>query len=150
MKKIKPLKGARAGKYQPWQISVLSIASGLLVWQLISDYIIANPLFLASPLQVLVALLGLIESGELWRHVATSAVEFFAGYAIAAVLGISIGLLIATNPFAKSWLQPWISGFYATPTVALGPLFILWLGIGVWSSSTRRQAFARPASAIWK
>lgn len=133
MKKTKPLQGARAGKLKPWQISVLSIASGLLVWQLISDYIIANPLFLASPLQVLVALLGLIESGELWRHVATSAVEFFAGYAIAAVIGISIGLLIATNPFAKSWLQPWISGFYATPTVALGPLFILWLGIGVWS-----------------
>jgi NitT/TauT family transport system permease protein len=53
--------------------------------------------------------------------------------AIAAVIGISVGLLIATNEFAKHWLQPWISGFYATPTVALGPLFILWLGIGVWS-----------------
>ena len=46
------------------------------------------------------------------------------------VLGIAIGLLIATSSFWKSWLQPWISGLYATPTIALGPLFILWLGIG--------------------
>jgi NitT/TauT family transport system permease protein len=26
-----------------------------------------------------------------------------------------------------------VSGFYATPTVALAPLFILWFGIGIWS-----------------
>ena len=30
-------------------------------------------------------------------------------------------------------MQPWISGLYATPTIALAPLFILWLGIGIWS-----------------
>ena len=29
--------------------------------------------------------------------------------------------------------QPWISGLYATPTIALAPLFILWFGIGIWS-----------------
>jgi len=117
----------------PWQISLLSVTSGLFVWQMISDYIIANPLFLASPLQVVKALFRLIDTGELWKHIYTSGIEFFAGYAIAAVIGICIGLLIATSEFAKHWLQPWISGFYATPTVALGPLFILWLGIGVWS-----------------
>ena len=26
-----------------------------------------------------------------------------------------------------------MSGLYATPTIALAPLFILWLGIGIWS-----------------
>jgi NitT/TauT family transport system permease protein len=30
-------------------------------------------------------------------------------------------------------MQPWVSGLYATPTIALAPLFILWFGIGVWS-----------------
>jgi len=33
----------------------------------------------------------------------------------------------------KQALQPWVSGLYATPTVALAPLFILWFGIGIWS-----------------
>src|SRR5262245_49259284 len=37
------------------------------------------------------------------------------------------------NPTMKRVLQPWISGLYATPTIALAPLFILWLGIGIWS-----------------
>ena len=30
-------------------------------------------------------------------------------------------------------LTPWISGFYASPIVALAPLLILWFGVGIWS-----------------
>jgi NitT/TauT family transport system permease protein len=114
-------------------VGILSVITGLIVWQIFSDYVVANPLFLASPMQVLSALVSLASSGELWPHLGTSALEFALGYAIASILGIAIGLLIATSSFWKSWLQPWISGLYATPTIALGPLFILWLGIGIWS-----------------
>lgn len=116
-----------------YQIAILSVLTGLLGWQILSDYVIANSLFLASPLQVVKALISLSRSGELWSHVKTSALEFILGYTIAAMIGVGVGLLIATSPFWKSWLQPWISGLYATPTIALGPLFILWFGIGVWS-----------------
>jgi NitT/TauT family transport system permease protein len=40
---------------------------------------------------------------------------------------------MAESATMKRVLQPWISGLYATPTIALAPLFILWLGIGIWS-----------------
>ena len=40
---------------------------------------------------------------------------------------------MASSELGKRILQPWISGLYATPTIALAPLFILWLGIGIWS-----------------
>ena len=62
-----------------------------------------------------------------------SAIEFALGYVIASVLGVIIGFAMAESPTAKRALQPWISGLYATPTIALAPLFILWLGIGIWS-----------------
>jgi NitT/TauT family transport system permease protein len=55
------------------------------------------------------------------------------GYVIAAVIGIAFGFGMASSVRCKQALQPWISGFYATPTIALAPLFILWLGIGIWS-----------------
>jgi len=44
-----------------------------------------------------------------------------------------LGVAMAGSPAVKQIAQPWISGLYATPTIALAPLFILWLGIGVWS-----------------
>jgi NitT/TauT family transport system permease protein len=112
---------------------LLSVAGGLAFWELISRYVIANALFLAAPSQIAVAVVNLARSGQLWHHVSISAAEFAVGYVIACVLGIALGLAMASSATVKQALQPWVSGLYATPTIALAPLFILWFGIGIWS-----------------
>jgi NitT/TauT family transport system permease protein len=112
---------------------LLSILGGLALWELVSRFLIANPLFLAAPTQIIAAIYSLARSGELWPHIWISTVEFVLGYVIASVLGIALGMAMAESEVAKKALQPWISGLYATPTIALAPLFILWLGIGIWS-----------------
>ena len=112
---------------------LLSITGGLTIWELISRVVVANPLFLAAPSQIAVAIVDLAASGQLWQHVGISALEFAIGYVIASLIGIVLGLVIASSATAKQVLQPWISGLYATPTIALAPLFILWFGIGIWS-----------------
>jgi NitT/TauT family transport system permease protein len=114
-------------------VGTLSVVGGLLLWELISRLLIANPLFLAAPTQILQAIVALFATGEMQRHIAISAAEFAIGYVIASVLGIVVGLGMASSPRFKQAMQPWISGLYATPTIALAPLFILWLGIGIWS-----------------
>jgi NitT/TauT family transport system permease protein len=111
----------------------ISVVAGLVLWELVSRFVVANALFLAAPSQILAAIVALGRSGELWRHLSISAVEFALGYAIASLLGIVAGLGMANSAVIKRALQPWVSGLYATPTIALAPLFILWFGIGVWS-----------------
>jgi NitT/TauT family transport system permease protein len=113
--------------------SFLSVAGGLLLWELVSRFVINNALFLAAPSQIAVAIYNLAVTGQLWHHMAISALEFALGYVIASVLGIALGLAMASSVTAKQALQPWVSGLYATPTIALAPLFILWFGIGIWS-----------------
>jgi NitT/TauT family transport system permease protein len=113
--------------------SFASIVGGLLIWEAISRFGVNNSLFLAAPSQILFAIWKLAATGELWKHIYISSIEFIIGYVIACVLGIAIGLLMAESDRAKNILQPWISGIYATPTIALAPLFLLWLGIGIWS-----------------
>ena len=76
---------------------------------------------------------SLARTGQLWQHVSVSAVEFAIGYVIASLLGIVAGLGMASSPSVKQAMQPWMVGLYATPTIALAPLFILWFGIGIWS-----------------
>jgi NitT/TauT family transport system permease protein len=112
---------------------LLSVACGLALWEVLSRYVVANPLFLAAPSQIAGAVLSLAASGELWHHMGVSGLEFIVGYVIASVLGIALGLAMASSVLAKQVTQPWISGLYATPTIALAPLFILWCGIGIWS-----------------
>jgi NitT/TauT family transport system permease protein len=114
-------------------VSALSIIGGLLLWEAASRLAVDNSLFLAAPSQIVVAIFRLAVNGQLSRHIQISAIEFALGYVIASLLGIAVGLLMAESDRAKNILQPWISGLYATPTIALGPLFLLWLGIGIWS-----------------
>jgi NitT/TauT family transport system permease protein len=111
----------------------LSIVGGLLVWEIISRFLINNALFLAAPSQIAFAIYNLAVTGQLWQHVAVSAEEFALGYIIASTVGVALGLAMASSVTMKQALQPWVSGLYATPTIALAPLFILWLGIGIWS-----------------
>jgi NitT/TauT family transport system permease protein len=113
--------------------ALLSVAGGLGLWELISRYVVANALFLAAPSQIVVAIYKLARSGQLWHHVSVSSAEFALGYVIGCVLGIALGLAMASSATVKQALQPWVSGLYATPTIALAPLFILWFGIGIWS-----------------
>ena len=111
----------------------VSVVGCLLAWEIVSRFLISNALFLAAPSQIAVAIYNLAVSGELWHHMGISALEFALGYVIASVLGIALGVAMASSVTAKQALQPWVSGLYATPTIALAPLFILWLGIGIWS-----------------
>ena len=87
------------------------------------------PLVLAPISEIWVKFLQLAESGELQRHVLVSLNEFLVGFAIAAVLGVLLGIAIATSDTVRDFVDPWVSAVYATPTVALAPLFIFMFGI---------------------
>jgi NitT/TauT family transport system permease protein len=118
-------------KQRRW--AIVSVIGGLLLWEVVSRFLVSSSLFLAGPSQIVVAVVHLWQRGRLQHDIGVSAAEFAIGYSIACILGIVCGLVIATSQGAKQAMQPWISGLYATPTIALAPLFVLWLGIGIWS-----------------
>ena len=114
-------------------VGLLSIVGGLLFWEALSRFIVGNALFLAAPSQVLRGLVALAFSGRLANDVAISGIEFIIGFGIASVLGVALGVLMASSETAKEVSEPWVQAFNATPVVALAPLFILWAGVGIWS-----------------
>src|ERR1700736_536620 len=87
------------------------------------------PLILAPISDIWVKFLQLAASGELMRHVLVSVNEFLVGFVIAAVLGVLLGIAIASSDRVRDFVDPWVSAVYATPTVALAPLFIFMFGI---------------------
>ena len=110
-----------------------SVFIGLAGWEVAGRFFVKNPLFLATPTQAIVSIAKMIANGELAHHAWVSTQEFLIGFIAACVAGILLGLLIATFEKAADTLNPWVAGIYATPVVAVAPLFILWFGIGIWS-----------------
>jgi NitT/TauT family transport system permease protein len=116
-----------------YALAAASVLAGLALWEVIGRVVIKNALFLATPSQVALELARLWQAGELQHHAWVSTQEFAIGFAIAVALGIPIGLAVAASKRTAIVANPWISGLYATPVIALAPLFILWFGIGIWS-----------------
>lgn len=112
---------------------VASILGGLLLWEVFARFVIRNPLFLAAPSDVTVQIGELLATGELQRHMAVSGMEFAIGLALSIVAGIAIGFVLASSSMARKIAGPWIACLYATPTIAVAPLIILWFGIDIWS-----------------
>jgi NitT/TauT family transport system permease protein len=106
-------------------VSLLVVA---LVWE-VAGRSGRWPLILAPISEIWVKFLQLAASGELQRHVLVSLNEFLVGFALAAVLGVLLGIAIASSNTVRDFVDPWVSAVYATPTVALAPLFIFIFGI---------------------
>jgi ABC-type nitrate/sulfonate/bicarbonate transport system permease component len=72
-----------------------------------------------------------IAKGSIWKDIAVSATELAWGYGLALAFGITFGLLCGWFRRVNYIFQPFVSALYATPGVALLPLYIIWFGIGI-------------------
>lgn len=102
----------------------------LLTWHIVAVYIVDKPIFLVGPIDTWRSLVDLWQAGTLWADVKVSASEFFRGFIGGLVVGIALGMILGTSRRFKEYVDPLINGLYATPLIALAPLFILWFGIG--------------------
>jgi ABC-type nitrate/sulfonate/bicarbonate transport system permease component len=92
-----------------------------------------NPMFMSAPSLVAQAAYGLFSSGEIYNDLYVSGIEFFWGYALAVVVAIPFGIGVGWYKKMSYLFDPFINAMNATPRVALLPLIIIWLGIGIMS-----------------
>ena len=102
----------------------------LILWELLPKLGLIKPLFTSSPSRIIGAAQWLFARG-FWYDIYISASEFVIGFSLAVLFGIPLGFLLGWNQKLNAMFDPFISALYATPRVALLPLIILWLGIGV-------------------
>jgi NitT/TauT family transport system permease protein len=109
-----------------WRL--IALAAFLVLWHLAS--IPAGKLLLPSPLDVLPAFLDLVRSGQLLSATASSLTVFVAGYSLAIVTGVGLGVLMGGMPRVGATLEIYVNALNSTPRVAFIPFIILWFGLG--------------------
>jgi NitT/TauT family transport system permease protein len=105
----------------------------LLLWEVVTVLEIEPPIILPSPAAVVAAFGTLFSSSHIWADFQASGLELVYGFALAASVGIVAGLAIGWYPRVGYFFDPFINLLYAIPRVALGPLLVVWLGIGLGS-----------------
>ena len=115
-------------------LGTVSVVLFLAVWELVGNvYQWINPLFMSAPSLILKAAIELFRSGEIWNDLYVSGVEFFWGFILSVVVGIPFGIAVGWYKRAAYIFDPFVNAMNATPRVALLPLIIIWLGIGILS-----------------
>lgn len=115
-----------------WRL-LLSIVLVAAAWQFVATYLVTSHLVFAPLSTIGAKAWELAQSGRLWTNVRVSGVEFAIGYGAAVVLGVLLGIALALGRSFAAFAEPWINALYATPMIALAPIFIVLLGIGIYS-----------------
>jgi len=104
----------------------------LPLWELVVRLGLVRRVTLSAPSLILeTAYEDLILTGILWPHLFQSSQQFVLGLGLALITGVPLGLAIGLFRRLSYFLDPWLSAIYATPTIALVPLIVLILGLGL-------------------
>lgn len=117
-------------------LPTLVVAAVLLTWEYAVWLTEVPPMILAPPSAVwkMIAANPVILS----KQSLPTIVEALVGFGLAASFGIALGTgMVLFTPLRKA-IQPYVLALQLIPKVALAPLFMVWLGVGI----TSRLSFA--------
>ena len=121
----------------PWVVRALSLVVFFAAWQILANYV--SPLTFATPGETARRFY------ELWAGVPgvppekPSAIvdtlqSIAAGFALAVVVGIPLGLLMGTSRTAEYSIDPYVNLIYATPLIVIIPIVGVTMGSNLTST----------------
>lgn len=112
----------------PFWITLFVIILG---WEFFARVVVENSLVIVPLGRITERGLEMWTSGQLWIDIQVSGLEVALGFLVGAVFGVSLGLLTGNWRVAGRAADPIVSALFAMPIIALAPLFIITLGIGI-------------------
>lgn len=112
-----------------WQVATLLALLGL--WMLVSTYELLDPVISRTPSQVVAYLVEAWGTGELQHNTLATMQAVLLAFVIASAVGIVVGVGLGLMPRVEAVLTPFLDAANAMPRIALAPVFIVWLGIGI-------------------
>jgi taurine transport system permease protein len=113
-----------------WLLSLGSVVAVLALWTVATGRGWIAPLFLPSPFAVLAEAHTAFASGDLFLDVLMSTKRVLAGFALAALVGVPLGVVMGVWAPAKAIMDPFVSLLRPLPSITWIPMTMLWLGIG--------------------
>jgi NitT/TauT family transport system permease protein len=110
--------------------SSIAIVAFLAVWEIVPRVGLVDSIFLPPFSQVAATWFELAANGQLWQHLGASLARSLAGFVIATVIAVPLGVLIGWYRLADEILSPLLEVFRNTAALALLPVFVLLLGLG--------------------
>jgi NitT/TauT family transport system permease protein len=107
----------------------LALIVPLLLWMVISSLKLVPPMFLPTPATVIDAGIKMFAEENLIVDVLASSARVLAGFVVAAIIGVPMGLAMGTFYSLDSLFAPIVGTVRYMPVTAFVPLIVIWLGL---------------------
>lgn len=111
-------------------LSLLSPLVIMAAWEALARAHAIDVRFFPAPSAILAAGWSAAQSGELWTHIRISLGRIGVGFALGALPGIALGIVMGLIPWIRLTFMPVVSAIYPIPKSAILPLIMLIFGIG--------------------
>lgn len=105
-----------------------SVVLLLVVWEAAVRLLHIPPIFLPAPSAVAERAVLMFADSQIWGDIGVTLYRIFAGFLIAAVIGVPLGLWMGSSRTVSAIADLWIAFLYPIPKIAFIPLLILYLG----------------------
>jgi ABC-type nitrate/sulfonate/bicarbonate transport system permease component len=101
----------------------------IVLWQVVVEAGLVNRLFLAAPSQAFAVIMERAWSGTLWTAILDTAQRMAAGWVLAVLLAMALGIAIGNSSAAHQFLSPMLEFFRPLPASAVIPVAVLFFGL---------------------
>jgi NitT/TauT family transport system permease protein len=112
-----------------WRVFVLGFLA--LVWELLAHREIIDIFYFSRPSLIAVDFCKLFSTGMVLPHIFVTMQATISGLLLGSVLGVAVAFVMGRFEMIGRIFDPVIVALYGIPKLALGPLFILWFGLGI-------------------
>lgn len=100
------------------------------VWELVTHLNIVDPFITSSPSRIIKQTVELYNSGSLFKHILTTLNETVLAFTLSTIIGTAVAIILFVITPLKRVLEPYLIVLNSLPKIALGPLIIIWVGVG--------------------
>jgi NitT/TauT family transport system permease protein len=128
-----PRKASPHARHSLGWTALISFATALLAWWLISRLTNLPAFILPSPGEVALRFWKAIIDGSLLANTLATLTEILLGLLAGTGVAVVLGYVIAKSRLFEQLVAPYLVATQAIPIVAIAPLLIIWLGPGLLS-----------------
>lgn len=124
------LKKLKLRKYSILTTQLFILIMFFTLWEVMAYLNIIDPFITSQPTRVARTLISLYREGVLFYHIRVTCLETIIGFLLGTILGTIAAVIFWWSEFLAKVMEPYLVILNSLPKIALGPIFIVWIGAG--------------------
>ena len=127
---IEYLRKVKTRKYSILAVQIALLIIFFALWEIAARLKMIDAFITSQPSRIIRTLGNLYREGQLFKHIGVTCAETVVGFILGTIIGTFLAILLWWSDFLSRVAEPYLVVLNSLPKIALGPVFIIWIGAG--------------------